>query len=205
MLSKSNISLEDIKSDKIDNSIKQAESFYNSGDYKKARSIYLKLINDNPDDYRVLVGLADTSLSLGMNEFAKDYYEKALVIDNSDPDILSHYAQALYLLKDYETADSVLDKAIECDNNDDKLYYNKALIEYELKKYDLALINVKKASVLKPLVADYFYLEGLILEADNNSKDAIFAYEKFIELTTDDLLKSQVQTKIKSLYDSLVQ
>ena len=204
-LSKNNVTLNDVNNDRIDNLIKMADNYYQLAEYKKANSLYQKLLTEMPDDYRALIGLADSSLALGMNTFAKDYYEKAILIDNTNAQALSHYAQALYELKDFETADAVLDKAIECDSDDDKLYYNKALIEYELKKLDLALVNIKKASILKPLEADYFYLEGLILEADNNPKDSIFAYEKYIELSQDENLKSQVQAKVKTLYDSLVQ
>ena len=115
-----------------------------------------------------------------------------------------HYAQVLYELKDYDTALIVLDKTIENDSNDDKLYYNKALIEYEKEKYDLADSDIKKALLLNTNDDDYNYLQRMILEALNNNQGAIFAYEKYIELSDDEETKTKVQAKVKKLYDMVV-
>ena len=140
-----------------------------------------------------------------MKTYAKDYYEKAIQINNTDADALSHYAQVLYELKDYETASGVMDKAIEISPKDDKLYYNKALMLYQMKEYDKVIPNVNKAIMLNNIEADYFYLQGLTYEAQDNKKEAIFAYEKYMELSQDTKLKDTLQKKVKTLYDSLVQ
>ena len=194
----------DVQNDIVDNQIKMAQDFYNKGDYRKAKALYEKLLQQRKEDYRIYIGLADSCLALNMHTYAKNYYELAIQIDNSNQDALVHYAQVLYELKDYDTALIVLDKAIENDSKDDKLYYNKALIEYEKGKFDLADSDIKKALLISADDADYNYLQGMILEALNNSQGAIFAYEKYIELSDDEATKSKVQLKVKNLYDSIV-
>ena len=203
-LSKNQIYLTDIKNDIFENQIKMAQDCYNKGDYKKAKALYEKLLLQRKDDYRIYIGLADTSLALNMHTYAKNYYELAIQLDNTNQDALVHYAQVLYELKDYDTALIVLDKTIENNPNDDKLYYNKALIEYEKEKYDLADSDIKKALLLNTNDDDYNYLQGMILEALNNNQGAIFAYEKYIELSDDEETKTKVQAKVKKLYDMVV-
>ena len=44
-----------------------------------------------------------------------------------------------------------------------------------------------------------------MLDVSDNKKDAIFSYEKFIELTSDTSLKNKIQAKIKKLYDEVVE
>ena len=100
---------------------------------------------------------------------------------------------------------AVLDKALECAKEDDNIYYNIALIYYETKDFENALKNIQNAIVYDPSVADYYYLSGLIQENLENNKDAIFAYEKYIELITDEKTKANIQQHVKKLYDSLVQ
>ena len=99
----------------------------------------------------------------------------------------------------------MLDKAIEISPKDDKLYYNKAVIYYELKEYGKAVPFINKAIVINSNEADYHYLQGLNYEASDNKKEAIFAYEKFLELSDNKKLKETIQKKVKTLYDSLVQ
>ena len=74
-----------------------------------------------------------------------------------------------------------------------------------MKDFEKSLKNIKYAIDLKDNVADYYYLEALILDASNKTKDAIFSYEKFIELTDNESLKRQIQSKIKKLYDNVVE
>ena len=189
----------------IDNQIKLAKDLADKGEVKKARAIYSKLYNDNKDNYKICLGLADTSLALGMKTYARDYYEQAIQINNTDSNALVHYAQVLYDLKDFETASGAIEKAIEISPKDDKLYYNKAIMLYELKEYDKTIPYINKAIMLNNSEADYFQLQGLIYEALDNKKEAIFAYEKYMELSNDEKIKETLQKKVKSLYDSLVQ
>ena len=46
---------------------------------------------------------------------------------------------------------------------------------------------------------------GIEEGAFDKKKDAIFSYEKFMELTDDNSLKSKIQAKIKKLYDNVVE
>ena len=204
VLEQNKIYVSDILDDAFDNELMIAKGLFDNGEYRKAKSIYLALAQKRPDDHRVFLGLADCAFALKMYTFAKDYYEKAIQIDNTNQNALIRYSQVLYELKDYDIALGVLDKAIENDPGDDKLYYNKSLIYYQTKKNDPAVENIKKALEINASNSDYHYLFGLILEESNNLKDAIFAYEKAIELSDNEKFKTELQDKTKKLYDELV-
>ncbi len=196
-----NIYTADIQNDMIDNQVKYAKSLYDAGDYKKAKAIYTKLLETKKDDYRIYSGLGDCCLSLGMNMYAKNYFEEAIQLDNTDSNALVHYAQSLYQLKDYDTAVAVLEKAHEISPDDAEILYNIALIQYQTVKYDDALKTIDNSILIKNNSADSYHLKALILEALKNYKDAIFAYEKYVELCKDEEQKARVEDKIKSLYD----
>ena len=88
---------------------------------------------------------------------------------------------------------------------DDNIYFNKALISYENKNYENAVFDIKKAIELNENSPDYYQLEGMILEAQEKHQEAIQSYEKAIELIDDDEKKEQIQKKVKTLYDIIVQ
>lgn len=202
-LAQNDISLIDIQKDSYENQIKMAQNHLEKGETKKAKSIFNKLLETTTDDYRLYLGLADCSFAQGMNMFAKNYYEQALNLDNTNVEALTRYAQALYELKDYDLSLAILDKIIELNPQDDKSYYNKALINYEQKSYDIAREELINALNAKPTVADYHYLLGMILEAQGNSKDAIVAYEMFLQFSTDETLKEKIKSKTKAMYDGV--
>ncbi len=198
-----NIYISDIQNDMTDNQIKYAKSLYGAGEYKKAKAVYEKLLETKKDDYRIYSGLADCCLSLGMNLYAKNYFEQAIQLDNTDSNALVHYAQALYQLKEYDTAIAVLEKAHDIVPDDAEILYNIALIQYQTVKYEDALKTIDKSILIKNNSTDSHYLKALILEASEKYKDAIFSYEKYVELCTNDELKARVEDKIKSLYDNI--
>jgi len=138
-------------------------------------------------------------LALGMNTYARDFYEKAIQIDNANSDIYLKYAQALYELQDYETVVTVLDKSIELSKDDATPYYNKSLALYQLEKYDLALDNINNAINCNCDVADYFFLKGMILEKLGNMTEAIYAYEECASFSEDESAKEQIKQKVKTL------
>jgi len=190
--------------DLYENQIKLGQNLIEIGEAKKAKNLFNKLLNTSKDDYRIYLGLADSSFALNMNMYARNYYEQALNIDNTNTDTLAKYAQVLYELKDYENAISVLDKITDEKPQDDKSFYNKALINYEMKDYQNADSNLMKAIFISPNQADYYYLHGMVFEAMGNSKDAVYAYERFLENSTDETLKTKIQSKTKVLYDGIV-
>ena len=203
-LAKNEIQKSDIETDILDNQIAQAQDYLRTGDYKKARAMFLKLSEQNQEDARIYLGLANSSFYLGMNTYAKDYFEKAIQLDNTNYDVLLKYSQVLYELKEFDIALDVIDRAIDTTKNDDKLYYNKSLINFNIEKYELALNDIKKAISINPEVADYFYLQGMILEKSQKLKDAIYSYEQFLEMAQDEETKAYIQLKIKLLYDDVV-
>ena len=98
----------------------------------------------------------------------------------------------------------ILEKINELNPNDDKAFYNKALVAYETKEYEKAINDLREALKIKFDVADYHYLLGTILEAQGDSKNAIYAFEKFLEYSTDETLKERIKLKTKSLYDGVI-
>lgn len=204
-LAQNEINIADIEKDSYENNIKMAQNYLETGETRKAKTLFNKLLSSNQDDYRLYLGLADCSFAQGMNMFAKNYYEQALNLDSSNIEALTRYAQALYELKDYELSLAVLDKITEINSKDDKSYYNKALINFEQKEYDKAREELINALNAKPTVADYHYLLGMILEAQGNSKDAVVAYEMFLQFSTDETLKEKIKSKTKAMYDGVKQ
>ena len=204
VLANNEIAISDIQKDLYENQIKFGQSLIESGEAKKAKSVFNKLLDNNQEDYRIYLGLADSSFALGMNTYAKNYYEQALTLDGSNLDIVARYAQVLYELKDYETALALLDKITDENPNDDKAYYNKGLINFQLKEYETAVKDIFKAIEIDPTKADSYYLLGSVFEAYEKPQDAIYAFEKFIEFSTDETLKEKIKAKTKNLYDGVV-
>ena len=63
--------------------------------------------------------------------------------------------------------------------------------------------NLKNAIAIKPNCADYYYLLGTILDVIQQPKEAIWAFEKFVEFSTDETLKEKIKSKTKNLYDGV--
>ncbi|MBQ7287586.1 MAG: tetratricopeptide repeat protein, partial [Candidatus Gastranaerophilales bacterium] len=149
------------------------------------------------------LGLADSCFALNMNTYAKNYYEQTLNIDSENIEVLTKYAQVLYELKEYDLSLAILDKLTDVNPNDDKSFYNKALIKYNNKDYQNAYTDLISAIQVKDNNADYYYLAGMICEAQDKTQEAVAFYEKFLAFSTDETLNAKIKSKTKVMYNGL--
>jgi tetratricopeptide (TPR) repeat protein len=126
----------------------------------------------NPDDYQVLVSLANVNFDLGLankdqGKFsrARELYEAALKKNPKDPQVLGDLG-ATYLEIDPaqdEKAVVELSKSYEIDKRSEKVVMNLAKAYSRLEKYDQASEFVKKLKEMNPKNPEIGRIEASIL------------------------------------------
>ncbi len=115
---------------------------------------------------------------VGEIEEAKTYFEKAHNSDPTGSDSLALMSLANNAQKDYDKAFASATKAIQLYPGHSNAYLARAEASLGKEHYDKALSDCQSALSLKN--PQGLYVRGLILEAQDNTKDATTAYREFV-------------------------
>ena len=114
---------------------------------------------------------------------AKQFYEKAISINDRDAGYYNNYALALTMLNEYEEAELNYRRALKIDNKDHQIFNNYGTLLAEIKEPEKAESNYNRAIELNPLYhTAYFNLGNLYLH-QGRFKEALPLYEESIEIS----------------------
>jgi tetratricopeptide (TPR) repeat protein len=145
-------------------------------------TIVLLYILPTPNSkYRSIEIKSEVSEKLSNPEKLKKGLE---IIKNGGPPM-----EGIKLLKEVEASEP---------DNEEVLFY---LGDFSSKtgQFDKAIPRFKHLTELSPKTAQYWYLLAQAYELNKNNKEAIAAYETFITFNTDEIIVSDVKSKIEAL------
>ena len=111
---------------------RQAEKAHQNKDYQHAVTLYSKVIEQDPKNYKALRWLGDVYLELEDYDNAINAFEKALALDDTDADVLNDTALAYYEKDLPNQAVELYLKGIEINPEHDCLHSNLGKALYEM-------------------------------------------------------------------------
>jgi len=173
-----------------------ASNAFQSGNYEKAISEYMKI---NPPTSDSLIGIAASYQSLKDNEKAIEYYKKAMSIDKSNSDIPFYIASIYANTDNLEQAKQYADIAISKNPANAKAvelvnYINAKQVEdllsqavklYDEKKYNESIEIFNKVLKITPDNATVYYYRAMSFDALNNYQKAIADYKSTLKYAPD--------------------
>ncbi|GAA4807090.1 hypothetical protein [Litoribaculum gwangyangense] len=132
------------------------------GNYKKAKKLYKKANQIEPNNKIILNALGDVSADLkDLNESVK-YFEKSLKIDSTYSITYINFGTAYNKLLKFDKSIGILKKGLEFENDHERkgyFYYNLANSYYKIKDYrtsyeftNKALSLVKESAVREDII-----------------------------------------------------
>jgi len=122
-----------------------------------------QLLEQNPEDLRLLVALGNLHFDAGEWPDARTWYERALEIGTENPDVITDLAVVYRNLKQPERALEKLDRAIGLAPDHWQAWHNKVVIlHFDLHRHDeavRALDRLKEIRRSNPDVPDLSSLE----------------------------------------------
>jgi tetratricopeptide (TPR) repeat protein len=122
----------------------QAVSF----DQQRAR--LLQMQSERPDDPKPMIALGNLSFDAGQWDDARTWYEKALPLEPSNPDLLTDLAVALRNLRQPERALELLDRSTQAQPDHWQSWYNRVVVlHYDLHRHDEAVAALERLEQIK--------------------------------------------------------
>lgn len=136
----------------------KGRNYYDRGHYEKARAEFEKILERYPQNLSALSWRAGTYRKQTQYDLALADVETAIQLNPFDPKILRRRAYLLRRQKRYEEAEIDLTNALEYGYFDENIHYARGyLYLYKLKNYEKAAIDLKRATLLNPESAKYWY------------------------------------------------
>lgn len=169
-----------------------ASNAFQSGNYQKAIEEYKKI---SPPTVDSLIGIAASYQSLKDNNFAIEYYKKAMELDTKNSDI-PYYISAIYAnLDDFEKASDYIQislsknplnsKAKELSDyisaKQSELLLADAVKFYDEQKYKDAIFIFDKILKINPENATVYYYRAMSYDALNDQHKAILDYKSTLK------------------------
>ena len=169
-----------------------ASSAFQSGDYQRAISEYMKITPATVDS---LIGIAASYQSLKNNDKAIEFYKKAMDLDSNNSDLpfyiasiyanqnnfkqASNYAQIALTKNPSNTKAKELSDYISSKQTEGIL--TQAIQMYDEKKYNEAISLFDKVLRITPTNATVYYYRAMSFDALNNYQKAIADYKSTLK------------------------
>lgn len=108
-------------------------------EYRDCVDLYKKVLDEEPDNFDAVFGLAVAASQLGESELADENFEKAMELDSEDPFLLANYGvHKIISDNDFEGALELFKKGLELEPEDENLretlQYYISITEDELQE-----------------------------------------------------------------------
>lgn len=163
--------------------------------YKKADSLYGKLINEFPENpnYYYQTGLIKQKLK---DSTAVSYFHKTLEKDPNHLKAMSRLARYYYKKKKYHKADGFAESVLQKNNSDVQMSLIYAQTAYALKSYHKAIERYLKVIDLGYESSNVYESLGMAYYQESDIDKAITYYKKAVEL---DMRKISAQKSLGQL------
>ena len=137
--------------------LKEGLALHNAGKINDARHIYEQILENQSNHFDALQLLAITHAQQTNSEIALQYFNKALLINNTNAAVFNNKGNTLQELKRFDEALQSYDQALHIKPDYTEAFINKGFTLKDLKRFDEALQSYDQALRIKP---DYEFLLG---------------------------------------------
>lgn len=129
---------------------KKALKAFSKGNYKKAKELFIQVVDLDANFKDVQYNLGSCLLRLAEYDNAKSCFEAALKNSPKNFDILLNIAQTLQKQKKYDEAEEYYTKAIDENDKNFQSYLGLGILNCDKQDYNKALEYLEKAKTLAP-------------------------------------------------------
>src|SRR6187402_2210375 len=116
------------RAQKIEGQFDMARLAESEGELEKSRGMYESILKKDPSNVAVNHRLGIVHARQSNYDVAKKFFNDALRLNPSDPEILNDLGYACYLSNDYAGAESALERALKVDSQNRRATNNLALV-----------------------------------------------------------------------------
>jgi len=155
---------------------------YHGKKYEEAIDIFnsvIKKVDPKSKEYSdALYHIAYSYDLIGKPEIAMDSYQKILIENPNDKDLMFNMGRLYYMRDDYENAIASFKKALEIDNEDFDANLNIGTAYNEMEKFSEAVPFFEKAVELKPDNEQAWFQLGVAYVRSGNAEKGEEAFKK---------------------------
>ena len=167
-------------------------------EYKKSLKIYEKLINQFPDNERLIFLYASNLDKVNKWKQAKNLFLELLKKNPKDTYTLNYISYKLALRdEDLDYALNLIKKALTLDPENGYFLDTIGWVEFKRKNYEKSVFYLEKASTLLPNSDEVLDHLGDCYLKLNRTNEAIYEWKKALKYVQNDVLRKKIQIKIK--------
>ena len=167
-------------------------------EYKKSLKIYEKLINQFPDNERLIFLYASNLDKVNKWKQAKNLFLELLKKNPKDTYTLNYISYKLALRdEDLDYALNLIKKALTLDPENGYFLDTIGWVEFKRKNYEKSVFYLEKASTLLPNSDEVLDHLGDCYLKLNRTNEAIYEWKEALKYVQNDVLRKKIQIKIK--------
>ena len=166
----------------INEALRSAVSFLETGNISQAEFLYKKVIDIQPSNFDALFMLGAIYLQSGNYDMSISYTEMALQSDPANAAAYYNLGMAFQEKCELDRAILYYRRAIELDPDSALAYCNLGAVFQKRNEFDRAIPYYKKALELDPLLVKASYNLGSVLQEKGELEKAITFYQKALKL-----------------------
>lgn len=166
----------------IDSSLQIASRHYRTGDYQAAENIYRRILEGDPDNYRILNYLGNVLQDQRKYDEAIECYQKAVKSNHDFAGSYYHLGSVYEALEQYDRAIHYYEQAAQYDPHFAGSYNNLGNVYRRLDRRDEAIRYFRKAIEVNPKFWGSYYNLGEVYQSKVMDDEAIGCYQKVLEL-----------------------
>ena len=167
-------------------------------EYKKSLKIYEKLINQFPDNERLIFLYASNLDKVNKWKQAKNLFLELLKKNPKDTYTLNYISYKLALRdEDLDYALNLIKKALTLDPENGYFLDTIGWVEFKRNNFEESVFYLEKATSLLPNNDEVLDHLGDCYLMLNRTNEAIYEWKKALKFVQDDVLRKKIQIKIK--------
>jgi tetratricopeptide (TPR) repeat protein len=169
----------------INNTIRSAISYYQTGDFQQAKESCEKVLRVQPDNANMLHLLGLVLYQLGHYDLSIQYIQQALAFEPYDAGL--YYDLGNVLEDKGQLSDAIISyqKALQINPDYPEAYNNLGFAFRKRGRIDEAISCYQKAIEISPMYYDAYYNLAMSLQENEQIDEAISCYQKAIEISPD--------------------
>ena len=175
-----------------------ADILYSTDKKKQALGYYQRALSAGKEEGELLYKLGKTSLELGLDNDAIDYFNRTLMLDGAHPMAYIGRGEAKLNLELYDAAISDFNSALQIDENFAQAYRGKGFAFTKQGNYYNGIKELNRAIELSPEDGLAYYYRGLTYIRSYNEKKACEDLNKALTLGID-AAKKDIKKTCKGL------
>jgi len=169
----------------LDRKLQQGLDFHRIGQLHKAKSIYEKILKEDPNHFDAIQLLGAMAVQNQQWEKAIQLLNSAIKINNSIPNVYNNLGNALKEVNRSEEAVASYDRAIVLQRDYAEAYCNRGNALMLLNRKEEALASYDHAISIQPAYAEAYSNRGNALLALKRLDEAVTSYDRAILLKPD--------------------